>query len=122
MTGTGTFLIVREHNTICASSQEQITARGDSRGLPWREGSWTLTDVKASMLESPEAIDTSLKIAHEVKGLAWTSRSASPSQDDRSGLSLQQSCRVWPSSKRLDAYVRDAHEAYVLGGCLGHTL
>jgi hypothetical protein len=63
-----------------------------------------------------------LRIAHEVKGLAWTSRSASPSQDDRSGLSLQQSCRVWPSSKRLDAYVRDAHEAYVLGGCLGHTL
>jgi hypothetical protein len=26
------------------------------------------------------------------------------------------------ASTHLDAYVRDAHEAYVLGGCLGHTL
>jgi hypothetical protein len=26
------------------------------------------------------------------------------------------------ASTRLDAYVRDAHEAPVLGGCLGHTL
>jgi hypothetical protein len=26
------------------------------------------------------------------------------------------------ASMRLDAYVRDAHEASVLGGCLGHTL
>jgi hypothetical protein len=59
----GAFLVVRE------------------AGLSWKQ--------KHRCLREPKDVDTSLRVAHEVKGWARTSGSVSPLQDDRSGLGLQ---------------------------------